>query len=287
MSEDHHASDIHIDGFIPPEMAKRAESVGVSKANLGLQKMFLLAILAGAFISLGAVFATTVSIGLNPFGFGIKKLLMGFVFSLGLILVVVAGGELFTGNNLIVMAWANKKISSLKLIKNWTIVYIGNFVGALLTAVLLILSKQYEFADGQMGQAILNIASAKLKYGFIQAISLGILCNALVCLAVWLCFSARTTTDKILSILFPITAFVACGFEHCVANMYFVPVALFLKWDASLSFWQSIGSQASEYSSLNWPAFLSSNLVPVTIGNIIGGSLLVGIIYWVIYIREK
>jgi formate transporter FocA len=256
----------------------------VKKAELSIGATFILAVLAGAFIALGAIFATTVTAGAaGHLPFGVVRLLGGLVFCLGLVLVVVAGAELFTGNNLIVMAWASRRIATLSLLRNWAIVYAGNFVGALATAVLLVASGQYAFGAGSIGSNALAIADAKCSLGFVQAFVLGILCNALVCLAVWLCFSARSTTDKILSILFPITAFVAAGFEHCVANMYFVPVALLIAEFAPAEFWQSVGRLAVDYPTLTWSRFAIGNLLPVTLGNVVGGSLLVGAVYWIVY----
>jgi formate/nitrite transporter len=217
----------YIDAFIPAEMAERAEQIGVKKANLPSGTMFLLAVLAGAFISLGAVFSTTVTAGTAAaLPFGVVKLLGGVAFCLGLILVVVAGAELFTGNNLKVMALANGKITLQQLLRSWLVVYAGNFAGSIATAAIMLPSRHYMHGNGAIGLNALTIAAAKCQLAFLQALTLGILCNALVCLAVWLCYSARSTTDKILSIIFPITAFVAAGFEHSVANMYFVPVGL-------------------------------------------------------------
>jgi len=278
---------IHLDAFVPKEMAAKAEEMGVKKAKMGLRNTFFLSVMAGQFISLGAVFATTVATGATgQLAFGVAKLLTGFVFSLGLILVVVGGAELFTGNNLIVMAWASQRISTIQVLRNWIIVYIGNFVGSIATAVLVFVSKQYSFGNGGIGLTALNIANAKCSLEFFQAVALGVLCNSLVCLAVWLCFSARTTTDKILSIILPITAFVAAGFEHSVANMYFIPIGLFIKLRAPLSFWESIGKTTADYSNLTWGNFFLVNLLPVTIGNVIGGSMMVGLVYWFIYIRK-
>ena len=276
------------DALLPAAMAAKAEQVGVNKANLETLNTFMLAVLAGAFIALGAVFATTVTAGAaGVLPFGVTKLLGGLVFCLGLILVVVAGAELFTGNNLIVMAWASGKVTTAQLLKNWIIVYIGNLVGSIGTALFMFFSGQYAFGAGAIGLNVLNIADAKSNLGFVQAIVLGILCNALVCLAVWLTYSARTTTDKILAILFPITAFVTAGFEHSVANMYFIPIGLFVKGGASAEFWSQIGKTAADYGNLTWQAFLINNLLPVTLGNVIGGTVLVGVIYWRIYLRRS
>jgi formate transporter FocA len=290
---------VNIDALIPPEIASKAEDIGVKKANMGWRTMFALAVLAGAFIALGAIFATTVSAGAisvnaadgeliykTSLPYGVVRLLTGLVFSLGLILVVVAGAELFTGNNLIVMAWADGLVSTKQLLRNWIIVYAGNFVGSIATALLMFYTKQYSFGNGAVGLTALNIANSKSNLDFVQAIALGIMCNALVCLAVWLCFGARSTTDKIMAIIFPITAFVAAGFEHSVANMYFIPIGLFVKSWAPASFWETIGKTAADYANLTWSNFFIANLLPVTIGNIIGGSVMVGLVYWFVYIRK-
>ena len=271
-------SDTHVafDALLPLEMAKKAEDAGVAKARLGTFETFMLAVLAGAFIALGAIFATTVTTG-STLPFGVTKLLGGLVFCLGLILVVIAGAELFTGNNLIVIAWANGRVKMAQLLRNWGIVYVGNFVGSVLTALGVFLAGQYEFGGGEIGRNAIAIGQAKVGYSFLQAFMLGVLCNALVCLAVWLCMSARTVTDKVLAIIFPITAFVAAGFEHSVANMYFVPFALFVK---------SWGGLAADAPTLTWSAFLINNLLPVTLGNIVGGAGLVGLVYRSIYLRR-
>ncbi|MDP6467484.1 MAG: formate transporter FocA [Pirellulaceae bacterium] len=271
-----------IDSLLPPEMADKAEQVGVKKANMNAMTMFALAFLAGAFIALGAVFATTVtSGGSGQLPFGVTKLLGGLAFSLGLILVIVGGAELFTGNNLIVMAWVSGKISTGKVLRNWIIVYLGNFAGAIATAIVVFLSGQYRFAGGAIAETALNIAAAKVSLSFVEAVALGALCNVLVCLAVWLAFSARTTTDRVLSIVPPITAFVACSFEHSVANMYFIPIGLFIRN------WGSGVVVAADLSKLTWTGFFLNNLLPVTLGNIVGGAAMVGGVYWFIYLRGQ
>lgn len=276
-----------MDALLPPQMAAKAEDIGVVKAAMGWRNMSALAVMAGAFIGLGAIFATTVTAGAaGELPFGVVKLLGGLVFCLGLILVVIAGAELFTGNNLIVMAWADRLISLRQVARNWTIVYLGNFVGSIATALLMFLTKQYTFGSGAIGLNALNIANSKCNLEFLQAIALGIMCNSLVCLAVWLCYSSRSNADKIMSILFPITAFVAAGFEHCVANMYFIPFGLFVKTGAPPSFWEAIHSSSADFANLTWGNFLWVNLLPVTIGNIIGGALMVGLVYWFVYIRK-
>jgi formate/nitrite transporter len=229
------------------------------------------------------MFSTTTAAATSTLPYGVARLLIGLVFSLGLILVVVAGAELFTGNNLIVMAWANHKISTLALLRNWLIVYVGNFVGSIGTAVLVFYSKQYTAGAGSVGEAALKIAVGKLNLGFVQALALGILCNGLVCLAVWLTYSAHSVTDKILAIIFPVTAFVAAGFEHSIANMYYVPYALLIKaFDPAF-----VVAHKIDLSSLTWGSFFIKNLLPVTLGNIIGGSVLVAAMYWFIFLREK
>ena len=279
--------NISLDSLLPPEVAARVEDIGVKKGNLDFLSMFMLAVLAGAFIAFGAIFYTTVVTGISDkVGFGITKLLGGLVFSLGLILVVVAGAELFTGNNLLVMATASGKLPISKLGWNWLVLYIGNFVGSIFIAAIVFWTVQYGMSKGQIGVTALNIANAKCELDFATAITRGICCNILVCLAVWLTFSCRTTGDKILAILFPITAFVACGFEHSVANMYFIPIGLFIKSSASPDFWAMINQTPADYMSLTWANF-ARNLLPVTIGNLIGGAALVGIVYWAIYFRKR
>jgi len=282
-------NQIQIDAFTPQIMANRMEMVGVSKTELKTDTMFALAILAGAFIACGAIFATVVTTGLGAvgMGYGVIKLLGGLVFCLGLIAVVVAGAELFTGNNLIIMAFASKRVSFTRVMRNWIIVYIGNLVGSILTALVMLATKQYMSSGGALGANALGIANTKCELDFMQAMALGIMCNALVCLSVWLTSSARSTTDKILAIIFPITAFVAAGFEHSVANMYFIPIGLFIKQFAVSGFWEAIGKTAADYGNLTWGAFFLKNLLPVTIGNIIGGSGFVGLVYWFIYLRPQ
>ncbi|GIV66175.1 MAG: formate transporter FocA [Chloroflexota bacterium] len=282
---------ISIDALMPAEMAQKAEAIGVKKANLPFWPLFALSILAGAFIGLGAIFATTVSAGSSTLPYGVARLLTGLVFTLGLILVIVGGAELFTGNNLIIMAFTNGKVSLQALLRNWVIVYFGNFVGSVATAVIMFLTRQYTFGNGSIGLTALNIANSKVNLEFVQAIALGIMCNAMVCMAVWLCYSARSTTDKILAIIPPISGFVAGGFEHSIANMYFIPLGLFIKQFAPPSFWESkalvdAGVTIEKFANLTWQGFFVNNLLPVTIGNIIGGAVLVGLVYWFIFLKR-
>jgi formate transporter FocA len=279
-------NEFGVDALIPAIMAEKAESIGVSKSKMSFSKTFMLAILAGVFIGFGAIFATTVTADSNLY-WGATKLIGGLAFSLGLILVIVAGAELFTGNNLIVMAWASGKIKTKHLLRNWVLVYLGNLTGSLFLVFLMFIAQQYTFSNGAVGLNALGIASAKCNLGFIQAIALGILCNILVCLAVWLCFSARSVMGKIMAIVFPITAFVASGFEHSIANMYFIPKGLLIKSFAPESFWNSVNKLPTDFEDLTWNNFLINNLLPVTIGNMIGGALLVGIVYWFIFLRKQ
>lgn len=294
------SAEFNFDALIPAEMAQKAEAIGVKKASMSFRSMFSLAMLAGAFIGVGAIFATTVSAGsigikdaagaaafTTALPYGVTRLIMGLAFTLGLILVVVGGAELFTGNNLIVMAFMDGKVTLKQLLRNWGIVYLGNLVGSILTAAIMFFTRQYMSGNGAIGLNALNIGEAKSSLDFIQAIALGIMCNALVCMAVWMCYSARTTTDKILAIIPPISAFVAAGFEHSIANMYFIPVALFIKNWGSPAFFEAIGKTAENFPNLTWGNFFINNLLPVTIGNIIGGAVMVGAVYWFVFLREK
>jgi formate/nitrite transporter len=270
--------------LLPPEIASAAEGAGVKKAKMPFMKMAPLAILAGAFIAFGAIFATgTVTGTATLFGFGVTKLLGGVTFSLGLILVIVGGAELFTGNNLITMAWANKKVTTRELLRNWAIVFLFNFVGALGTVALMFLAKQYTFAGGAIGTTALGIAVGKVGLGFVQAVTLGIMCNIFVCMAVWMAMSAKDTAGKILAIVPPIAAFVAAGFEHSVANMYFIPMGLAIKYLDPVF---TATANVAGIEKLTIETFLMNNLLPVTIGNIIGGGIFVGIAYWLIYLRN-
>jgi formate transporter len=272
------------DALLPAEMARRAEEVGVQKISTDGATTFVLAVLAGAFIALGGVFATTALAGAGAAPWGLTRVLAGAAFSLGLILVVVGGAELFTGNNLVAMAWASGRFSAGALVRNWVIVFAGNFVGAAATALAVFLGGSYRFGGGAFGIAALEVARAKLELGFLQAVALGALGNALVCLAVWLAFSARTTADRILAVVPPISAFVAAGFEHSIANMYFIPLAMLIALDGD--FLAAVGP-GHRPPTLSWAAFLLRNLLPVTLGNVIGGTVLVALTYWFVYLRRR
>jgi formate transporter len=291
---------VTFDAILPATMAARAEESGVKRISTDLATLLVLSVLAGAFIAFGSVFATTVGSGTIPITatdgaatysaalpYGVVRLLTGVAFSLGLILVVVGGAELFTGNNLIVMAWASGKVRSRDLLFNWGVAFIGNSIGAVTAAVLMFCTTQYTFGGGAVGLVALTTASAKTSLEFVPAVALGVMCNALVCLAVWMCFSARTTVDRVVTIIPPITAFVAAGFEHSIANVYFIPMGLFIKLGAPATFWTSIGKTANDFPSLTWTNFFIGNLLPVTIGNIIGGSVMVAAVYWFVYLRKR
>lgn len=268
-------SDLYgFDVFSPKEIAARVETSGVVKAHLPLLSMLMLSVMAGVFISLGAVYY--VLIRSDPgLGFAARQALGGVAFSLGLFLVVVAGAELFTGNNLLAMAWADRKISSRDLLRNWAIVCCGNFVGAAGLALLIYLSGHTEMNHGAIAREYLNIAAAKVSMPFWTAFFRGVLCNLLVCMAVWMALAGRSVVDKAVAIVFPISAFVAAGFEHSVANMFFIPLAMLL---------QMPDVAAGGVIAISWAGFFS-NMVPVILGNIIGGSVLVGLVYYIIYLR--
>ncbi len=269
------------DAYAPADIAQRVLEVGVVKGRMSGPDLLGLSVLAGAFIALGAAFATLAMTD-SGLGFGATRVLGGVAFSLGLILVVVAGAELFTGNNLIAMAWASRAISTRLLIRNWLLVYLGNFVGAVGTALLVFWTRTWTAAEGAVGLSAVRIAAAKCDLGFAEAFARGVLCNALVCLAVWLCQSGRSTTDKILAIIWPIAAFVALGFEHSVANMYFIPFGMLLQSQPEVLAATASGSTVG--NNLGVSGFLS-NMIPVTLGNIVGGTILVAGVYWFVYLR--
>lgn len=256
------------DAFSPSEIADRVENTGVTKARLPFLSLIMLGILAGVFIGLGGLFYTLVTSD-TTFSFATARVLGGITFSMGLILVVVAGAELFTGNNLLAMAWADGKITTIEVLRNWVIVSISNFAGAVILALLVTQSGHPEMNHGTIKDHYLEIAAAKCAIPFGKAFFSGILCNMLVCLAVWMAMAGRSVTDKVLAIVFPITAFVAAGFEHSVANMYFIVMGIFLntgpaEWD------------------ITWSGFMN-NMIPVILGNLVGGSVFVAITYFIIY----
>lgn len=274
------------DSLLPPQMAERAAVTGESKATKPSYKSFLLAISAGIHIGIAFVFYTVVTTGAQDVPYGITKLIGGMAFSLGLILVVITGGELFTSSVLTLVAKASGKISWPHLVKNWIVVYCGNLCGSILLVLIMLSTKQYMDDGGQLGLNAMAIAEHKLHHSFLQAFSLGLMCNILVCLAVWMTFSARSLTDKVIVLILPVAMFVASGFEHCVANMFQVPMAIGIKWLAPDAFWQMTGADFSHYSDLTLLNFFINNLIPVTLGNIVGGGVFVGVWYWLIYLKD-
>lgn len=259
------------DAFSPPEIAERVATVGVAKARLPLRSMVMLSILAGAFIGLGALYYVIVASD-PSLGFAQARVLGGLVFSLGLVLVVLAGAELFTGNNLLVMAWLDGRIRAVEMLRNWGVVFLGNLLGAAGLAGLVYLSGHAGMNGGLVGQKVVSLASQKLALAPGEAFVRGILCNVLVCMAVWLAMAGRTVVDRLLAVVFPISAFVAAGFEHCVANMYLIPLAILLDGGA--------------HPGLDWLGFARSQL-PVIAGNLVGGVVLVGGAYSLIYGRRR
>lgn len=259
------------DAFSPQEIARKAEEVGVTKARLPLLSMFMLSVLAGAFIGLGALYYVVVrsDVSLNA---AIRQLLGGMSFAMGLILVIVAGAELFTGNNLLVIAWADRRITTYELLHSWVIVCAGNFVGALGLAVLVFLARHADINDGAIGREYVRIAAQKVALPFWTAFFRGVLCNALVCLAVWMAMAGRSVVDKVVAVVIPVSAFVAAGFEHSVANMYLIPMAMMLQETVT----------SGHPALITWRSYLH-NLIPVLLGNLAGGSVLVGLVYHLIY----
>ena len=257
------------DAFSPKDIAERVENIGVAKARLPLLPMAMLGIVAGAFIGLGALFYVLV-LSDPTLGFAAGRVLGGLVFSLGLILVVIAGAELFTGNNLLAMAWCDGKISTLEVLRNWLIVCCANFIGAAGLAVLVYLSGHPDMNNGLVAAKYVQIAAAKCAMPFWTAFFKGMLCNVLVCMAVWMALAGRSVMDKVIAIVFPISAFVAAGFEHSIANMYLIPLGMLL--------------QGPDSSAISWLDFFH-NLLPVVLGNLVGGSVLVGVVYHIIYRR--
>jgi formate transporter len=277
-------TDLSIDPYSPAQMAGRAQGIGEAKARLDILSTLTLAVLAGAFISIGAQLATIAGID-SALGYGPTRILVGIAFSVGLILVVIAGAELFTGNTLLIMAWLGRRVSTRQVARNWTLAYLGNFAGSLATVLLVFYAGQWALAGNRVGVAAVSIASAKVDLTFTEAVARGILCNALVNLAVWLCLSARSNVDKIFAIIPAITGFVASGFEHSIANMYFIPIGLLLRDRQAVL---DTGGPAMELSDrLTWGGFMLHNLLPVTIGNIIGGGAMVAAVYWLVYLRSQ
>lgn len=276
---------VDIDAYAPPQIACRIDKVAMVKAKLSFAQTFILGILAGVYIGIGAQFATLVTCD-STLHYGLTSLIGGIAFSLGLMLVVIGGAELFTGNCLIIMGYVSKRITTREMFNNWTISFMGNFVGSLTMVCWMYKTHQFDFFHQMVGAKALLIANTKVTLSFKTALARGVLCNAMVCLAVWLCFSGRSAADKVLSIVFPIGGFVASGFEHCVANMYFVPMGIILRKNPEVVVAaEKMAGKALDFSQLTWRGFFINNLLPVTLGNIVGGVILVGIMFWFVYLR--
>jgi formate transporter len=278
-------NDINFDDYAPADIAKRVEAAGIKKADLPFWSVALLSILAGSFIAIGCIFYILVTFD-STLPSGITRLIGGLVFCIGLVLVVVAGAELFTGNNLIVMGVASRVVRLSQLLKNWAIVYIGNFIGSMFVVLLMFYTNIWKTGSfGYAAKAVI-IAAGKVNLTFVEGLTRGILCNALVCLAIWMCFGSRQIISKIAAIIFPITAFIALGFEHSIANMFYLPFGIILKRnpqviEAVLKISPDLNlNHLTVYGALG-------NILSVTLGNIIGGAVMVGLIYWIIIVLPQ
>lgn len=271
----------------PGEILSKASGVYEKKARQNIKKTLVLSFIAGIFIALGAVASTLASFNLlaDPNKIGLGKLIQGITFTPGLIFVLLAGGELFTGNNLMAIAFFDKKISLKSLLKSWLIVYLGNFIGSLFVAFLIYKSGQWQMADNLLAARVILIANQKVNLTFSEGLILGIFCNFLVCLGVWMAFGAKDYVGKVVSAIFPVVAFVVSGFEHSVANMYYIPAGIFAK--NIPAFVEKTGLAGDALSNLNLLNMVTKNLIPVTLGNIIGGSLLVGLVYFLAYNKDN
>jgi formate/nitrite transporter len=254
----------------------------VAKTNAKVWKLVILGILAGVYIAFGAAIATLVASDAAKFlGLGLGKFFVGAVFSVGLMLVVIAGAELFTGNNLMLMSALDGRVPYSKVLYKWLVVYIANFIGSVIMAYLILNSGLWKGANFATGITALKIANAKVNLVWSEAFVRGILCNILVCLAVWMALASRNIIGRIWAIFFPIMTFVALGFEHCIANMYFVPLGIFLKGTGAAA------ASKLTLTNLTWGGFIFNNLIPVTLGNMVGGALVVGLLYWLVYVKPE
>jgi formate/nitrite transporter len=272
---------VNVDCRTPATIADNlSRSICVQKVNASVFKLIILGILAGVYIGFGACLATLIGHDAAKYiGLGLSRFVAGAVFSVGLMLVVIAGAELFTGNNLMLMSVLDKRASLYKMLYKWLIVFVANFLGSVFLAYLFYKTNLWKMGDMAVGLSALKIANVKVGLTFAEALTRGILCNWLVCLAVWMAIASREIVGKIFAIFFPIMAFVALGFEHSIANMYFIPMGIFLKGSGVFT------DPALKLSALTWSSFLLKNLIPVTIGNVIGGAIFVGLLYWIVYVR--
>ena len=266
------------------EIADFTVNIGVKKATLTTANQFILGILAGAFIAFGAQASNIATHTISDVA--AAKLIGGLIFPAGLMLVLMAGAELFTGNNLMIMALSERRITLAQLIRSWVVVYAGNFAGSVLVALLVSWSGQLNYTGGLLGGVTIKAAAGKVSLTFTQAFVLGILCNWLVCLAVWMSFGAKDGVSKAVCVFFPIWLFVASGFEHSIANMYYIPAGILAK-SAYTSKALELGVSQTAIDSLNWCTMFTRNLLPVTLGNILGGAGFVGCVYWFVYLRGR
>ncbi len=267
----------------PAQMAQAAEDAAYAKVTGRPMKSFLLGLTAGGYIALGFIFFTTSQVGAAGMPWGVGRVLGGVVFSTGLALVVLTGAELFTSSTLTLSARASGRITWLQLLRNWVIVYVANFLGALTMVALIFVGGTWHNAKGGWGAVVLDITATKLHKTFLEAFVLGILCNLLVCLAVWAAYSGRSTTDKVVAVTMPIALFVASGFEHSVANMFMIPLGILIKDHAGADFWAQTGLNPADFANFTWSNFYLGNLLPVTLGNIVGGGVMIGLLYWTIF----
>ena len=266
----------------PAQIAENYVAVGKAKVNLPIAKMFVLAIMAGAFIAFGGIGSSTAAVGVVPSSVG--RLISGCIFPGGLTLVLLAGSELFTGNCLLSIPLLTRDISIFQLLKNWIVVYLGNMVGGMLVALGLTYSGQFDMFGGQMAVSVFSTAASKCTLSFSDAFIKGIFCNILVCLGVWLAFAAKNAAGKVICLFFPILIFVVCGFEHCVANMYYITAGLFGK---NIPSYVAAAKEAGiNLDVITWKNFFITNLIPVTLGNIVGGAVCIGLVYWFVYLRK-
>lgn len=271
-----------MDFFTPAQVAENYIAAGKAKVNTPVRKMFLLAVLAGAFIAMGGVAATTAAVSVPLPSVG--KFIGACVFPGGLTMVLLAGSELFTGNTLLVIPLLEKEITLAGMLKNWAVVYLGNLTGGLLVAAGIVYSHQAGLFGNQMAVSVISAASAKCTLSFGDGVIRGILCNFLVCIAVWISFAAKDVAGKIMGLFFPIMMFVLCGFEHSVANMYYIGAGIFAKGIPGYA--QAAAKAGVDFGAVTWGNFFGANLLPVTIGNIIGGAVCVGCVYWYVYLKK-
>jgi len=269
----------YIDALDPYQIASKVEASMLKKITKSPSKVLLLAIMAGVFIGLGFVYCSIANVT------GAGKIVGGLVFSLGLLLVIVFGGDLFTSTTMTLIAKASKQVTWQQMLSNWGLVFFGNFIGAIFLVGLIIMSGHPFDNDGGVGLFYIKTAEHKLSHTFFEAVGLGALCNLMVCLAVWMSYAGRTLTDKMIAVLFPVGLFIACGFEHSVANMFMVPAGIYTYQLASPEMLAQLSNATHYAQTLTWNNFIMSNLIPVTIGNILGGGVMVGLYQWMIYLR--